>query len=216
MLLSLQDALEQLLISQVSWISSAGISTETILHWRLPLLISLYPVGHVMLLWEDGCLYFLGFLLRFLYRSRILRCSSIHWDCWERRYCLGRCRDRRMRTRLYGSSFWTRNRRCIRVLHFLWVLMVIRWWFCPIQTNSHRCFLKFWSIIWRQVDSFWGIVTWSYRRYIDSHECLYFCNSELAFGIFGESFDAKVEPAFGVDSMAGLDAIINAAESVLL
>jgi len=45
---------------------------------------------------------------------------------------------------------------------------------------------------------------------------LYFCNGKLAFGIFGESLDAKVEPAFGVDSMAGFDAIINAAESILL
>ncbi len=216
MLLSLQDVLEQLSISQVSWISWACISKEIMLHWRPPILISIYPVDHVMLSLEDECLYLQGFLLGFIYRSRIIQCSSIRSGYSGRRCCLGMCRDKRMRIRLYGLSFWTWNRRCIRVLHFLWGSKVTRCWFCPIATNSHRYYLSSWSIIWRQVDSFSGIVTGSYRRYIDGHECLYFCDGELAFGIFGESFDAKVEPAFGVDSMTSLDAIINTAESILL
>ena len=51
--------------------------------------------------------------------------------------------------------------------------------------------------------------------YVYGHECLYFADCKFAFGIFGESNNAEVEPTFGVDSMVGFDAIVDAAETVL-
>jgi hypothetical protein len=51
--------------------------------------------------------------------------------------------------------------------------------------------------------------------YIDSHEGLYAADCELPLGIFGEAPHCEIEPALRIDSMFGLDSIIDAIKPIL-
>lgn len=53
------------------------------------------------------------------------------------------------------------------------------------------------------------------NTYEDGHKGLHSADCEFYFGIFGDTFDAEVEPAFGVDSIFAFDSVVHAVESVL-
>ena len=52
-------------------------------------------------------------------------------------------------------------------------------------------------------------------QYIDGHEGLQPADCELPLRVLGEPVDAEVEPAFGVHAVAGFEAVVDAAQTVL-